>query len=68
LFEIQASGLKTNLESKEKAKREIFLTLGNPSNDLVLKELHSFDNFAGFNAASANFLASVAARGQLNAD
>jgi hypothetical protein len=53
---------------KRKAKREKFLTLGNLSNELNLKELHSFDNFAGFNTASANFLASVAARGQLNAD
>ena len=52
----------------EKAKREIILTLGNLSNELNLKELHSFDNFAGFNTASANFLASVAAFRQLHAD
>lgn len=52
----------------EKAKREMFLTLGNLNNELNLKDLHSFDNFAGFNTASANFLASVRARGQLNAD
>jgi hypothetical protein len=53
---------------KRKAKREKILTLGNLSNELNLKELHSFDNFAGFNAASANFLARIAARGLLNAD
>jgi hypothetical protein len=58
----------SGLERKEKAKREKILTLGNLSNELNLKELRSFDNFAGFNTASANFLTSVAARGQLNAD
>jgi hypothetical protein len=52
----------------EKAKREKFLTLGNLINELNLKDLRSFDNFAGFNTASANFLASVSAVGQLNAD
>ena len=52
----------------ENAKREIILTPGNLSNELNLKELHSFDNFAGFNTASANFLARIAARGLLNAD
>ena len=52
----------------EKAKREIFLTPGNLSNELNLKELHSFDNFAGFNTASANFLPRIAARRLLNAD
>jgi hypothetical protein len=31
-------------------------------------DLHSFDNFAGFNTARADFRASVAARRQLNAD
>jgi hypothetical protein len=54
--------------SNEKAKREKFLTLGNLSNELNLKELHSFDNFAGFNTASANFLARIAAGRLLNAD
>ena len=52
----------------EKAKREKILTLGNLSNELNLKELHSFDNFAGFNTASANFLSCVAAGRLLNAD
>ena len=56
------------LGTKEKAKREKILTLGNLSNELNLKELHSFDNFAGFNTASANFLACVAACRLLNAD
>lgn len=54
--------------TKEKAKREKSLTLGNLSNKLNIKELHRFDNFAGFNTASANFLARIAARGLLNAD
>jgi hypothetical protein len=54
--------------TNEKAKREMFLTFGNQSNELDLKKLHSFDNFAGFNTASANFLASVAAGRQLHAD
>jgi hypothetical protein len=53
---------------KRKAKREKILTLGNLKEELNLKDLHSFDNFAGFNTASANFLASVRARGQLHAD
>jgi len=56
------------LRLKENAKREKNLTLGNLSNELNLKELHSFDNFAGFNTASANFLSCIAARRLLNAD
>jgi len=43
-------------------------TLGNHFNELNLKDLHSFDNFAGFNTARANFSASVASRRKLNAD
>lgn len=56
------------LNIKEKAKREKILTFGNQSNELYLKELHSFDNFAGFNTASANFCASISASGKLNAN
>lgn len=52
----------------EKAKREKNLTFGNLSNKLNIKELRRFDNFAGFNTASANFLARITARGLLNAD
>jgi len=35
---------------------------------LFLKDLRRFDNFAAFNTAGANFLSSVTAGGQLNAD
>ena len=54
--------------TNENAKREKFLTLGNLNKKLNLKDLHSFDNFAGFNTASANFLACIAAGWLLNAD
>jgi hypothetical protein len=52
----------------EKKSQKFFRTSGNQTKSLNLKDLRSFDNFAGFNTAGANFLATVTAGGQLDAN